>query len=163
MDSMREIVWSLNTTGDSLQNIDLRIRETAHALFDDGSTTLHIDLPPADHQPMNLSGRQRRELFLIAKECLTNIVRHARASHVRIHLKADTNQLKLRISDDGIGFNADAERSGLGLDSIRHRAERLNACLSIQSVCGAGCTITVDCPMVGGNPIHAVLLSQDYD
>ena len=162
MESMREIVWSLNSSSDSMQHVGVRIRETALALLGDSPTKVHFDLPQSG-QPLGLSGRHRRELFLIAKECLTNIVRHARAKHVRIYLQTETNRLKLVISDDGIGFSTDTESSGLGLASMQQRAERLNARLSILSACGAGSTITVDCPIGIEHPVHAVLLSQDYD
>lgn len=145
MESMREIVWSLNTTGDSLQNVGLRIRETALALFDDSLVTLHFDLP-GTAEPLDLTGPQRRELFLIAKESLTNILRHARATTVWVDLHQDPGTLRLSIGDNGRGFDPALEQSGLGLSSLHTRAGRLGATLTITSAPARGTRIELHCP-----------------
>lgn len=144
MESMREIVWSLNTTGDSLQNVGLRIRETALALFDDSHVTLRFDLP-GTAEPLDLTGPQRRELFLIAKESLTNILRHARATTVWIDLHQEPGALRLSIRDNGRGFDPALEQSGLGLSSLQTRAGRLGATLTITSAPARGTRIELNC------------------
>lgn len=146
MESMREIVWSLNSSSDSLQNVGRRIQETAHTLFSDSPVRLHINLTETNTLH-GLTEKQRRELHLIAKECLTNVLRHARAKHVGIRLKNKDNLLIMSIHDDGIGFESDNGSSGLGLSSVRQRAERLNAALRIESEFGEGTTVTLTCPL----------------
>lgn len=137
MDSMREIVWSLNSNSESLQNVGLRIGETAHALFDGTPIHLAIQLPDAG-EPLFLSSRQRRDLYLIAKECLNNIVRHANAQHVRLELTQTTNTLRLCITDDGQGFDPAQLTSGLGMSSLRKRAAQMGSQLQIDSRPGKG-------------------------
>lgn len=155
MESMREIVWSLNTTGDSLQNVGLRIRETALALFDDSHVTLRFDLP-GTAEPLDLTGPQRRELFLIAKESLTNILRHARATTVWIDLHQEPGALRLSIRDNGRGFDPTLEQSGLGLSSLQTRAGRLSATLTITSAPARGTHIELNCTECVGRDMTPV-------
>lgn len=157
MDSMREIVWSLNSSSDTLQHVGLRIRETAYTLFNDSPVRLHIHIDDVTFS-LGLTEKQRREIHLIAKECLTNIVRHANASLVTIHVEIQANGLQLTIKDDGVGFNSDICSSGLGLSSIRQRAERVNALLHIDSNGRDGTTIRLLCPFVTEKPISELQL-----
>ncbi len=147
MDSMREIVWSLNSNSESMQNVGLRIRETAYALFDGTDTHIDLSMPGLDQpdlvQAIPLSSKQRRDLFLIAKECLTNIVRHANARHVRVTFDQNADGLRLMIADDGVGFETSGMVSGLGMSSMRQRATQLGGELSIESEPGMGTTVQV--------------------
>lgn len=132
MDSMREIVWSLNSSSDSLLHLGLRIQETAYSLFSDSSTRLYIDIPESN-QPLGLSERQRRELHMITKEALTNVIRHAQAAHVWVSLGVTLDEVKLLIKDDGIGFDSTLEASGMGMKNIRQRATQLGAVYELES------------------------------
>ena len=82
------------------------------------------------------------DILLIVREAVSNAVRHARASEIRITLVRDERGINLSIVDDGIGF--DPERPGpssagehLGLDNMRRRADSLGGHLSIHSRAGA--------------------------
>lgn len=161
MESMREIVWSLNSSSDSMQHLGLRIREIAHSLFTDSPVRLYIRLPETSQLP-GLTEKQKREVYLIAKECLTNVLRHARAKRVGLHLYTEANCLLLTISDDGVGFDQTTQTNGLGLDSIGQRAKKLNAELRIESEFGEGTTITLTCPLVAKESTKELLLSEKY-
>ena len=87
-------------------------------------------------------------LFRIVQEALTNVVRHAGASHVKVCLQANDGELLLTVCDDGSGIAAGARPgSGMGLVSMRERAAALGGCLSIGGVPGAGTTIEVTLPL----------------
>lgn len=80
--------------------------------------------------------------FRIAQETLENVARHSRASHVHIHLSQDRNDTKLRIQDNGIGFDSlQTPKNHFGLQGMRERAMIMNAKLQIQSMPGCGCTV----------------------
>lgn len=160
MGSMREIIWSLNPSSDSLQDVGVRIHETAHRLFGDSAIRVRVQLPEAAQLP-SLTEKQKREVCLITNECLTNILRHAHATQVGIDLNVNTHGLTLTICDDGIGFDTHTEGSGLGLTSMKQRAERLNARLVIQSACGEGTTLTLLCPLETVSMMNELLLSED--
>ena len=98
-------------------------------------------------------------LYRIVQECLTNIVKHAQASHVTISVTvADDVQsgavggeggqrLRLVIQDDGMGMDVESRRKGLGLIGMRERVEGINGRFSVVSALGEGTTVLVDLPL----------------
>lgn len=91
-------------------------------------------------------------LFRILQEALTNVVRHANAKTVVLSLSADESYVELEISDDGCGFDTNAQRSvdaehpALGLWGIQERASMLDGEFHLNSESGKGTTITVRIP-----------------
>lgn len=82
--------------------------------------------------------------YRIAQEALHNIAKHSRASEIRVMLEGDDAGMHLRIQDDGMGFNTHADESGgLGLHTMRERAESIGAAYSLQSAPGEGTCIEV--------------------
>lgn len=99
--------------------------------------------------PPKLDERQSVAFFRIVQESLTNCVRHAEASEVRISLETRQDALVLEVADDGRGMAASAEgASGLGLLGIRERAESLSGTAAIHCPPGGGTTVTVTVPAV---------------
>jgi PAS domain S-box-containing protein len=93
-------------------------------------------------------------LFRITQECLTNVVRHAEATRVRIDLQRDGAALTLTIADDGKGMAAPEEGKpgGHGLIGIRERAIMLGAKAMFIGTPGAGTTIRISVPLEGRAP-----------
>lgn len=89
-------------------------------------------------------------VFRIVQEALTNVARHAQATHVDLSLYLEAGRCILRIADDGIGAHerADAGRKSFGLIGIRERAHRLDGSVAIESGVGKGFTLTVTFPLV---------------
>ncbi len=114
-------------------------------------TNIHVQFDcPAAYRPL---AREREfELFRIAQEALTNVLRHANASHVNVHLLQDDEQTTLILADDGDGFDADfkhgaqAPGSAFGLHSMFARAELIGAQLHVSSRPGQGTIVKVECP-----------------
>ena len=84
--------------------------------------------------------------YRIAQESLTNIARHAEASKVWLDLHSTTDQLLLRIADDGRG-GVDTE--GAGINGMRERALLVSAALTIASPVGEGTEVLVTIPIDG--------------
>ena len=78
---------------------------------------------------------QERELWRVAQEAITNVERHARARHLRVHWQTDGHHALLAIADDGQGFDPDrAGRSAsYGITGMRERANAIDARLSVES------------------------------
>lgn len=88
-------------------------------------------------------------LFRIVQESLTNVARHAGATQVKVSLTADESDLLLTVSDNGAGIAAEARKgNGIGLVSMRERANSLGGRFQIAGVAGAGTTIEVTLPLV---------------
>jgi signal transduction histidine kinase len=105
------------------------------------SLAVEPDLPPA----------VKDELYLISREALHNVVRHARASHVEIALQIEAGEIALLIADDGRGFDPAALRPGhFGLLSMRERAAAIGGTLDLLSANVAGTRVRVRTPATSG-------------
>ena len=94
------------------------------------------------------------ELYHIAQEALNNALKHSRARHIRVHLHFADSETLLEICDDGVGFNQAAAENvgGLGLASLKERAHKIGAALSIDSAPGSGTKIRVAVPTKERHP-----------
>ncbi|WP_296449413.1 histidine kinase [Rhodoferax sp. UBA5149] len=86
-------------------------------------------------------------LFRIVQESLTNVARHANATKVKIDLVLEGGKLVLTVNDDGQGIQDNAKKGGIGLVSMRERANSIGAQFNIISGPGAGTTIEVTIPI----------------
>jgi signal transduction histidine kinase/ligand-binding sensor domain-containing protein len=91
------------------------------------------------------------EILRIAQESLTNVARHANATHASVDMHYDSSRLTLIVSDNGRGFktvdNSLPSKGHFGLQGIHERAAQINAQLTIESSQGKGTTIKLDAPI----------------
>jgi ligand-binding sensor domain-containing protein len=135
IDSIRDIIWFINPKNDGGENTVFKMKEKAASLLAgirwtfEISDDLHLD---------SIKLEARRNIFLIYKEALTNIVRHSSASSCTIKLEKKINSLQMSICDNGDGFNiADTKKHG-GLENIYYRAKKIHAEVDITSEKGKG-------------------------
>jgi PAS domain S-box-containing protein len=97
----------------------------------------------------NLPPRLEENIYRIAIEALNNILKHANASQVQVHLTCTDNLLELMIGDDGNGFDPQIGKlsAGMGLTSMRERAHQIGGDLKITSQPGTGTVITLRLPI----------------
>ena len=94
-----------------------------------------------------VSTQMELQFMRILHESLSNIIRHATATHVSVLLQDDQDRLTMRIHDNGRGFNPDDVSSErLGLRIMRERAESLGGEITIESGSETGTTVRVDVP-----------------
>jgi signal transduction histidine kinase len=151
IDDMSDAVWSIDPRLDNLQEVVVRARAMASDLFDGRRITWWLHAPENAAQ-IEMAAEQRRHLYLILKESLTNVVRHANASTVVVRLTAPNGRVCLDIEDDGVGLAGNrSPRSpshGHGLENIRARAAALGGTVTIAPGPGGGGTrIVVDAPL----------------
>lgn len=91
----------------------------------------------------DLSRDKMLAIYRIVQEQLNNIIKHASAQNVSISLERIEDELVLKISDDGIGFDPAVLRFGVGLTNIRNRAELYGGQMELQSKPGDGATVFV--------------------
>lgn len=146
IESMRDIVWLIRPGEETWTQMLTRFRETASKLLRAHEYQFQVKGSAHDDRlPLEF----KRDLFLIYKEVLNNIVRHAQAKTVHIEVETRRNRIDLRISDDGIGFNnLDQEfREGNGLRNLRMRANAIGANLKVKSARDEGTTVMLTIPM----------------
>jgi signal transduction histidine kinase len=85
-------------------------------------------------------------IYRIAQEAITNAVKHAAASHVRVSLAEGGGTVRICVEDDGAGFDPASTGRGFGLTSMRERAELAGGDLAVTSAPGAGTKITARLP-----------------
>jgi len=86
-------------------------------------------------------------IYRILQEQLKNIWQYAEASLIEVDVYIMKNRLKMRIYDNGVGFNPEKINSGIGFANMKRRAELFNGKLTINSTIGAGCTIYIEVPL----------------
>jgi len=86
-------------------------------------------------------------IYRIAQESLTNVARHAHASHIDVALEGNLDNVVLRVVDDGLGFAAEPEEHG-GLRSMRERALLIGAALAIKHAPSGGVEVRLEVPAV---------------
>ena len=146
LDAMSDIVWSVDPGHDRLHDLVQRIRHSASDVLTAGGITLVFHAPGGEQDP-GLDASLRRDVFLIVKECLTNIVRHSGATRVEIDVTIARGRLRLTIADDGRGFDRTASASGHGLINMRRRAGALGGTIDVSSTSGGGTTVTLQAPL----------------
>ena len=104
--------------------------------------------------PRPLPELQEKTLLRVGQEALTNAVRHAAAGRVRLRLDYDETRVRLEVTDDGAGFDADAgartSGGGFGLRGMRERVEQAGGTLSIKSRPGDGTEVSATLPLRQG-------------
>lgn len=151
-----------------LKNIEQDIREISHDLNREKSELINNFVAIVD----NLFEEQRKtfqsklvttidsnikwelvsnsikiNLYRIIQESLQNTNKYANARLIRVELKKSDDDLELTISDDGIGFNANVKKKGIGLQNMLSRTKECNGLFEIKSEKAKGTTITVTVPI----------------
>lgn len=98
-------------------------------------------------EPRLLRPKQEHELLRIAQEALSNIVKHAEAQNAEVSLSYDSERAVLRVRDDGRGFDPDAASDGLGMETMRNRAQAAGGELSIERNAKGGMTVIASVPI----------------
>ena len=149
VDSMSDIVWAINPQKDHLSDLSQRMRTLASDVFTARSIDFRFRAPDAETD-IQLGANIRREVFLIFKESINNMVKHSGCVRADIEFTLAKDHLYLRLTDDGHGFDVSSDSDGHGLMSMRERAKGLGAELEIISHVDAGTTITLQVPLTKG-------------
>jgi signal transduction histidine kinase/ligand-binding sensor domain-containing protein len=138
---LRTIIWAANPRNDTLDSLVQYISHYSDDFCEAASLPCRLDLP-TEVPALPLTAEVRHNLFMFVKEALHNVVKHARASEVRLSLNLHDGFLELRVVDNGAGFKVDSAANPRGgLANMRHRMETIGAALHIKSAPGAGTAI----------------------
>ena len=157
-DRMAELAAELQTTLDEIRRISRELRP--EALDDLGLINalialsrragrqgdLEIERKLADDLPP-LSAELELVIYRVAQEALTNVLRHAEASHCLVELQSQDGQVELRVSDDGRGMPGRIEGESIGIEGMRERALLAGGSLAIEARANAGTTVRLTVPV----------------
>ncbi len=148
VDQMNEIIWSMNREYDTLDDLITYTRQHAVAFLENYNIDYRFEMP--DPMPdIQLQGEQRRNIYLIVKEALHNVVKHAGATEVTVAFDLNDN-LNVIIHDNGVGIHTGLlRRFGNGLHNMQQRMKAINGSFTITAVHGT--KIRLECPL--GNQV----------
>lgn len=144
--AMGDIVWAIDPKKDKLEDLTRRMRQHAREILEQRDIRLDFNAS-AGAPELRLDANMRRNIYLIFKEALNNVVRHADASSVKIDLTVADSHFVFSIDDDGVGFDNGHEQDGNGLLSMKKRATDLGGMLDIDSVPGKGSRVSLRVPV----------------
>lgn len=147
--SVREIIWTINTTDDTLHSLVMFVLKYCNELNEKTKTNIEVNAP--DPIPkFQLTGDQRKHLFLCVKESINNALKHSKATAIEISFSlTNQNNMSIHIIDNGIGFDADISenlKQGNGLINIKQRMKEIGGNVDISSNSN-GTQITLDIPL----------------
>jgi signal transduction histidine kinase len=137
LDEARQMLEALGRSDD--EPLGLVLHRAVEQLAQRYGVTLDLELD----ESIVVDRTQRHSLVRIAREAMLNAVRHGRVDRVRVELGRDDEGSRLRISDDGAGFDPGGSRTGFGLISMRERAEALPGTFDLTSRPDEGTTVVV--------------------
>ena len=147
VDSMSDIVWATDPNRDRLGDLAQRMRQFAGEML--GGSEIDFQLLVDDIEVRRkLSVNMRRQIYLVFKECVTNVVHHSESTEARVKLNSNASSLILEIGDNGKGFDVSQRCRGYGVASMSERISRLGG--SIEWTSGPGGTTVKICV-----PLHA--------
>ena len=145
-DSLHEIVWTINPENDALENILLALQQYAAELLEARGIRFEF-LVPERSVAIRLSMEKRRQVYLIVKEALNNLIRHAACTQAFLGVYVDESNLTLTVRDNGKGFQRVAAGSGNGLRNMETRAASIGATLMVSSGEATGTNVTLRVPI----------------
>jgi signal transduction histidine kinase len=98
-------------------------------------------------QSIKVGANLRREVYLLFKEAVNNLVKHSKCTNAEIEFRVEVDTMFLRVSDDGCGFERGQEGQGNGLQSMSERSRSLGGDLEIETRRGEGTSLSFMIPL----------------
>ncbi|WDF79342.1 histidine kinase [Mucilaginibacter sp. KACC 22773] len=148
-----------------LSDVIKDLREFTHNLYygkflmDDLVTTIKKDIDSLNNtnqikvnlemqwHDCKLTGQIESLVYRIFQEAVNNIIKHAHAKNISVSINGNIKELILIIKDDGLGFDLQRKKNGLGLNNMRQRAKLAGGMLLINSSPDKGCEIKLSLPL----------------
>ena len=147
--NLRDTVWAINPANDSFEKLMSKMRSYANEMILGEEIQLNyhnVFESEKSHKVLNISMEQRRNIYLMFKECVHNIVKHAKATAVDIDITMQGDLIRIFIKDNGQGFDLQSEKEGNGLENLKRRAKECFIDLDIQSAPQNGTIVTMLVP-----------------
>jgi signal transduction histidine kinase len=144
LSEMRALIFELHPEALADKGLVDALTEQASALSNREGLLIEVEGPG---ERLRLAREAEEHLYRIAQEALANVIKHARASRVGVHVAATDGTVSLEVRDDGSGFDPAFVRSGhFGLRSMRGRAADLGGRFELTSASGSGTVVRVEVP-----------------
>jgi len=147
--SINDIVWSIRTGDESPESLTRRMREFAAEFLEPAGIDFswRAAAPPAG---LKLELNSRRQIFLVYKECVHNVVKHSDCRRVFVTFDMSDREAVMTVADDGRGWEGESgatPRGRNGLPNMRRRAQSLGGAVEFGARPGGGCQVTLRLPI----------------
>jgi ligand-binding sensor domain-containing protein/two-component sensor histidine kinase len=137
LDAMDDIVWAIKPDSDEFNDLFVRMREFANPLLEARAIEFKM-MMNKEIGEISLFMAHRRNIYLIFKETINNILKHANCTAIIVTIVQEGKLVVLTITDNGKGFNRKSQSNRNGLKNIEKRAAEINARVDIMSNPGEG-------------------------
>ncbi len=147
--ALDEIVWTVNPANDTLEGLASYLCKYTQDYLGVAGLRCRIEAPPR-LPATSISPEARHHVFLAAREALTNVVRHAGASEVRLRLRLEADRFTVEIEDDGrgpAGLDSERARTRSGVGNMRRRLAELGGECTIEPADGKGTRVRLRVPL----------------
>jgi signal transduction histidine kinase len=146
IERIREIIWTTNPKYDEGENLRPKIINYIAPLCQ--MHNIHTDINISEAiKNIKFSMEMRKNIFLIIKEALNNILKHSGATVITFNLFLKEKMLVFEITDNGKGFDRNDSNNGNGLKTMVSRTESMGGTLLFDTVTGGGTKIMVTLPL----------------
>lgn len=146
MDSMADMVWSINPMNDSIEKIVVKMKVFANEILEPKNINYQFESEES-LKGIVLDVEKRKNLFLLFKEAINNAAKYSEATQIEIVLKKTENELFLTILDNGKGFIEQDVQRGNGLRNMKSRAKSLGAQFKLKTAPNQGTRIDLSFPI----------------
>jgi two-component system sensor histidine kinase UhpB len=140
IEKMDEIIWTINPDNDEFYNLETRLKSYAIPMLESKEIDFKFEFSQ-DLESIKIDMGIRRDIYLILKEAINNLVKYSASKNAYIEGKLIENKLIFKIVDTGIGFDKNEESSRNGQKNMYNRAKKIDADLDIQSEVGKGTVV----------------------
>ncbi len=132
-DGIKDLIWSLDPSQDTLLQTLARIQDFGDRLFDFSDIKFKTEKLDSQLSKLSLNADKRRQVLLIFKEAMNNCLKYSKAENAILQTHLDGNQLTITFKDDGIGMDLKHQKNGYGLNNMRLRAQQIDSKIEILS------------------------------
>lgn len=147
VENMSELIWAMKMENDTLTDLLAYLRHYAMEYLESNQINVDIDIDEVETDAI-ISGESRRHIFLIFKEALHNIVKHAATEKVEIVIGVTEEYLQIRIRDFGKGVQEEGETKKFrnGMKTMQKRVQQLNGKMELVNA-GPGVQLNFEFPL----------------
>jgi signal transduction histidine kinase len=143
LSTMGDIVWSIDSRNDNIESLINRINDSCSSVLPSAEIAYTFNVEGLDRKK-TIRSEIRKNIYLIAREALNNIIKHSSASHVRIEMLNNEKEFKLIIFDDGSWKKSNPKLTGHGIRNMKTRAEEIGGHIEIVKNGGTNITFTMN-------------------
>jgi len=144
-DDIRRLSHGLHPSSLALLGLSAAVRQKCSEFGETTNAAVHQDI---DILPSNLPNEVVTSVYRVLQECLHNVLKHSKARNIEVKLWVESGEIRLRVEDDGVGFEPGKATTaqGLGLASMNERVHLVRGSLQLRSTPGEGTQVDVRIP-----------------